>query len=73
MNRQEFCESTQQLFRDIEKDTVSVELVEGAILEGMVKYQTSNGWTIVVFSDGYDWDYISSIIPPSGEAHQPLA
>jgi hypothetical protein len=67
MTRQEFCEAAQQLLGDIEKGSISVELVEGDILQGKVTYRTNNGWTIVVFSDGDDWDYVSSIVPPSGE------
>ena len=56
-----------RLLDDIEKGAISVELIEGDILAGKVRYQTSNGWIIVVFSDGDDWDYVSSIDPPSGE------
>lgn len=67
MTKQEFCDAAQQLLGDIEKGAISVELVEGDILQGKVTYRTSNGWTIVVFSDGDDWDYVSSIVPPSGE------
>jgi hypothetical protein len=67
MTRQEFCDAAQRLFDDIEKGAISGELVEGDILAGKVTYRTSNGWTIVVFSDGDDWDYVSSIIPPSVE------
>ena len=67
MNRQEFCDAAKQLLDDVEKGLISVEMVEGDILEGQVTYRTSNGWTIVVFSDGDDWDYVSSIVPPSGE------
>lgn len=67
MTRQEFCDAAQRLLEDVEKGSISVEMVEGDILEGQVTYQTSNGWTIVVFSDGDDWDYVSSIVPPSGE------
>jgi len=67
MTTQEFCDAAQRLLEDIEKGVISVELVEGDILQGNVQYRTSNGWTIVVFSDGDDWDYVSSIIPPSGE------
>ena len=67
MTRQEFCEAAQRLLDDIEKGAISVELVEGDILAGKVTYQTSNGWNIIVFSDGDDWDYVSSIVPPSGE------
>lgn len=67
MTRQEFCDAAQRLLDDIEKGAISVELIEGDILEGQVTYRTSNGWTIVVFSDGDDWDYVSSIVPPSGE------
>jgi len=67
MTTQEFCDAAQRLLKEIEQGVISVELVEGDILQGNVKYRTSNGWTIVVFSDGDDWDYVSSIIPPSGE------
>lgn len=67
MTRQEYCDAAQQLLGDIEKGLISVELVEGDILQGNVTYRTSNGWTIVVFSDGDDWDYVSSIVPPSGK------
>ncbi len=67
MTRQGFYDAAQRLLDDIEKGAISVALVEGDILAGKVKYQTSNGWTIVVFSDGDDWDYVSSIAPPSGE------
>jgi hypothetical protein len=70
MIRQEFCDAAQRLLDDIEKGSISVEMVEGDILEGQVTYQTNNGWTIVVFSDGDDWDYVSSIVPPSGEGFE---
>ena len=67
MTRQEFCDAAQRLLDDIEKGAISVEMLEGDILEGQVTYRTSNGWTITVFSDGDDWDYVSSIVPLSGE------
>ncbi|MDH5428156.1 MAG: hypothetical protein OEZ57_08295 [Nitrospirota bacterium] len=67
MTRQEFCDSAQELLGDIEKGSISVELVEGDILQGKVTYRTSNGWSIIVLSDGDDWDYVSSIVPPSKE------
>ena len=67
MTRPEYCDAAQRLLDDIEKGSISIEMVEGDILAGKVTYQTNNGWTIVVFSDGDDWDYVSSIVPPSGE------
>ena len=67
MTRQEFCNAAKRLLDDVEKGSVAIEMVKGDILEGQVTYRTSNGWTIVVFSDGDDWDYVSSIVPPSKE------
>ena len=67
MTKQEYCNAAQRLLDEIDHGVVCIELIEGDILAGKVKYQTSNGWTIVVFSDGDDWDYVSSILPPSGE------
>jgi hypothetical protein len=67
MTRQEFCDAAKQLLDDVEKGSVAIEMVKGDILEGQVTYRTSNGWIIVVFSDGDDWDYVSSILPPSEE------
>ncbi len=67
MTEQEFYEAAFQELHHIEKGTVTVELVRGDILLGHVEYLTSHGWRLKVFSDGDDWDYIESIISPSGE------
>lgn len=70
MTRQEFCDAAKRLLDDVEEGSISIEMEEGDILEGQVTYRTSNGWTIVVFSDGDDWDFVSSIVPPSGECFE---
>lgn len=44
-----------------------MQLIEGDVLIGKVRYRTSEGWTIVVFSDGDTWDYVDSITAPTGE------
>lgn len=36
-------------------------------LIGDVHFQSSNGWTFIVFSDGGEWDYIHRVSSPSGE------
>jgi hypothetical protein len=67
MTKEEFCEMALQELQRIESGEASVELVAGDILEGKVEYLTSNGWKIVVFSDGDVWDYVRSMIPPTEE------
>ena len=67
MTRDEFIEAAFAELSRIERGEATVQLVEGDILIGKVHYQTSNGWKIVVFSDGDAWDYIDSITAPSGE------
>lgn len=67
MTKDEFYRAASTELQDIEKARSTVELAAGDILVGKVEYRTSNGWKIVVFSDGDDWDYIESMIPPSGE------
>jgi hypothetical protein len=32
-----------------------------------LEYKLSNGWTVVVFNDCGDWDYIDSVITDTGE------
>jgi hypothetical protein len=67
MTREQFIEAAFAELLRIERGEVTVQLVEGDILLGKVQYLTSTGWKIVVFSDGDVWDYIHSIISPSGE------
>lgn len=67
MTKDEFYRAAFVELQDIERSQSRVELASGDILVGGVQYITSNGWKIVVFSDGDDWDYIESMIPPSGE------
>ena len=67
MTKDEFYQAAIQELQDIEKAQATVELAAGDILLGRVEYRTSHGWKIVVFSDGDDWDYIESMVPPSGE------
>lgn len=67
MTREEFCEIALNELERIENSEVTVELVEGDILEGKVAYQTSSGWKIVVFSDGDVWDYVRLMVPPTKE------
>lgn len=33
---------------------------------GNVTFHTSNGWTVVVFNDCDEWDYIDSVTAPDG-------
>lgn len=67
MTREEFCEAAFDELQRIERGEASVELVAGDIFEGQVEYQTSDGWKIVVFSDGDVWDYVRSMISPTRE------
>lgn len=67
MNNAEFYRAATEELLGIERGDVTVEMSGGDILLGKVEYRTGNGWTIVVFSDGDDWDYIDAIVPPSGE------
>lgn len=67
MTKDEFIEGAFDELHKIERGEATVKLVEGDILMGKVRYQTSNGWSVVVFSDGDAWDYIDSIIAPNGE------
>jgi hypothetical protein len=58
----------QQLFRDIERGAVTVtpEVEPDEVYAGNVGYRTSNGWTIVVFNDCAEFDYVDSVIAPDG-------
>lgn len=33
---------------------------------GNISYRASNGWTLVVFNDCDEWDYLDSVIMPDG-------
>ncbi len=68
MTRDEFIETAFAELRRIESGQATVQLVEGDVLIGKVQYRTSNGWRIVVFSDGDAWDYIDSMTAPTGDA-----
>lgn len=52
----------------IESGTVTVTLAEDPASQycGNVEYQTSNGWTLVVFNDCDSWDYLDSAVSPDG-------
>jgi hypothetical protein len=67
MTRDEFIDTAFAELHRIERGMATVQLVEGDILLGKVTYQSSNGWKIVVFSDGDAWDYIDSITAPTGD------
>lgn len=67
MTSEEFVGAAFAELHRIESGQATVQLIEGDVLIGKVRYRTSSGWTIVVFSDGDVWDYIHSITPPSGE------
>lgn len=67
MTKDEFYQAARQELRAVERGEATVRLTAGEILLGDVEYRTSHGWTIVVFSDGGDWDFVRAIIPPSGE------
>lgn len=67
MTRDEFIDAAFAELHRIERGMATVQLVEGDILLGKVTYQSSNGWKIVVFSDGDAWDYIDSITAPTGD------
>jgi len=67
MTREEFIDAAFAELHRIECGAGTVQLVEGDILLGKVSYRTSNGWKIVVFSDGDAWDYIDSITTPAGD------
>ncbi len=66
MNKDELCEAAIEELVKIEQGRVTVELVAGDVLLGDVEYRTSDGWHIVVFSDGGEWDYIHSMTTPAG-------
>ena len=68
MTREGFIDAAFAELRRIESGQASVRMIEGDVLIGKVRYQTSGGWTIVVFSDGDAWDYIDSMTAPTGEA-----
>jgi hypothetical protein len=65
MTREEFIDAAFAELRRIESGQATVHLIEGDVLIGKVRYQTSEGWTIVVFSVGDAWDYIDSITAPN--------
>lgn len=67
MTREEFIDAAFAELHRIEHGQATVQLAEGDILLGKVSYQTSNGWTFVVFSDGDAWDYIDSVTAPTGD------
>ena len=67
MTQDEFIDAAFAELHRIERGETTVQLAEGDILLGKVSYQTSNGWKIVVFSDGDAWDYIDSITAPTGD------
>ena len=66
MTKHEFLEAAFAVLHRIEQGQTTVRMVEGDILVGKVQYQTSDGWNIVVFSDGDAWDYIDSMTTPTG-------
>src|SRR5262245_61185316 len=37
-----------------------------AVYAGNVRYAASNGWTLVVFNDANEWDYIDSVEAADG-------
>lgn len=45
--------------------TASEDPVE--VYAGNVEYRLTNGWTVVVFNDCGEWDYIDSMISPDGD------
>jgi hypothetical protein len=67
MTRDEFINAAWAELRRIESGQASVHMIEGDVLIGKVRYRTSEGWTVVVFSDGDAWDYIDAMIAPTGE------
>ncbi len=67
MTQEEFYEAAFTEIKAIEEGKATIELTAGDIPLGRVEYLTNNGWSIIRFSDGDDWDYIDAIIPPSGE------
>jgi hypothetical protein len=66
MTREEFIVAAFGELRRIESGQATVHMIEGDVLIGKVRYRTSDGWTVVVFSDGDAWDYIDSMTAPSG-------
>ena len=69
MTREEFIDAAWAELRRIESGQTTVHMIEGDVLIGKVLYRTSEGWTVVVFSDGDAWDYIDSMTAPSGEQY----
>jgi hypothetical protein len=47
--------------------TLSSNNQPGEIDFGDRVYRTSDGWTIVVFIDGYEFDYVDHVISPDGQ------
>ena len=70
MTQDQFCEAAWKELQDIQQGTVTIEMKEGDILSGPVRYQSSTGWNIVVFSDGDVWDYVRKMISPTGETYE---
>lgn len=55
-----------QFLKDIEDGTItlSAEYSPDSVYCGNMKYNASNGWTIVVFNDCCEWDYIDRLVIP---------
>jgi hypothetical protein len=57
------------VLRAIEAGDELVALADGRfdnMYSGDVPYDCSNGWTLIVFSDCGEWDYLDSVILPDG-------
>lgn len=59
-----------QLLRDIETGAVTLTPLDDwwEVFAGNVRYTTSNGWTIIVFNDCNDWDYVDTLTAPDGRS-----
>ncbi len=55
-----------QLLKDIGAGRVALKPAHNADIL-LRFYTTSNGWTIVVFDDAGEWDYIDRFVSPEGE------
>lgn len=58
-----------QMLNQIESGELTVEVVGHLpyyVYSGGVQYKCSNGWTLWVFDDCGDWDYLESAMSPEG-------
>ncbi len=54
----------------IERGEIALEPIDDPreIFAGDVRYRASNGWTLTVFNDCNEWDYLDSVTLPDGRS-----